>query len=82
MHNWINVVTGIVFVASILHSTLPPWDAEPFQQFPSFVKYYKILIYLIGYIAINARSTIYKSISTQTPGGPNGPQADSKAEAK
>jgi len=60
-----------VFVCSVLHSVLPPWDADPFAPFPTFVKYYKVLIYVIGYAAINARSTVWKSISTQTPGGVN-----------
>jgi hypothetical protein len=50
---------------------LPPWDADAFQPFPSFVKFYKVLIYVVGYVAVNARSTVYPSISTQTPGGVN-----------
>lgn len=66
-----DIVFEIVGGASLLHSLLPPWDAEPFQPFPTFVKYYKVFIYVLGYIAINLRSTVYKSISTQTTGGIN-----------
>jgi hypothetical protein len=78
LHKWIDIATRVVFVASILHSVLPPWDAEPFQPFPTFIKFYKVFIYVIGYVAINARSTIYKSISTQTNGGVNQSIASAK----
>jgi hypothetical protein len=75
-HKWLDIATRAVFVASILHSVLPPWDAEAFRPFPSFMKYYKLLIYILGYVAINARSTLYKSISIETPGrGGNGDPA-------
>jgi hypothetical protein len=56
---------------SVAHSFLPPWDADAFKPFPGFVKYYKVFIYIVGYVAINMRSTVYKSISTQTLGGVN-----------
>jgi hypothetical protein len=71
MPNWINIITRVVFVASVAHTLLPPWDADAFQPFPAFQKYYKVLIYLIGYVAINARSTVYPQISTQKTGGVN-----------
>lgn len=64
-----DIVFDVVVVCSVLHSTLPPWDF--LNDFPRAQKIYKVSIYLIGYIAINARSTIYKTISTQTPGGVN-----------
>jgi len=73
MHNWIDILTRTVFIASILHSALPPWDF--LNDFPKAQKVYKAAIYLIGYIAINARSTVYKSISTETLGGVNGDPA-------
>jgi len=58
-----NIVSAIVFFASILHSFLPPWDF--LQDFPKAQRWYKLVVYVIGYVAINGRSTVYKSISTQ-----------------
>jgi hypothetical protein len=78
MHNWIDLVTRAVLVASILHTFLPPWDADPFRAFPTFTKYYKVVIYVIGYVAINARSTVYKSISINNPNGTNAPNGGAK----
>lgn len=70
-HHWLDIITRTVFIASIAHTILPPWDADVFQPFPTFVKFYKVLVYLVGYVAINARSTVYPSISTQKTGGVN-----------
>jgi hypothetical protein len=58
-----NIVAGIVLIASVLHAVLPPWDF--LSDFPTAQKYYKLVVYVVGYIALNARSTLYKSISTQ-----------------
>lgn len=80
MHRWLDTVTRVVFVASILHSVLPPWDAEPLKPFPTFQKYYRLLIYVIGYIAISARSTVYPSISTQKVGGVNESTANASGD--
>jgi hypothetical protein len=71
VHGILDIIARTVFIASLVHSFLPPWDADAFKPFPSFVKFYKVLIYIVGYVAINARSTVYPSISTQTPGGVN-----------
>jgi hypothetical protein len=70
-HEVIDIVSRTVVISSVLHSALPPWDAEPFQAFPGFVRYYKLFIYIVGYVGLNARSTIYKSISTDKIGGVN-----------
>lgn len=64
----IHAIGGTIIVCSILHSTLPPWDF--LNDFPTLQKYYKLLIYVIGYVALNARSTVYKSISTTQPTQP------------
>ncbi len=69
--HWVDIIARVVLVASIAHTFLPPWDADAFQPFPGFVKFYKVLVYVVGYVAINGRSTIYPSISTQTNGGVN-----------
>ena len=58
----IKLGTEIVTGASILHTLLPPWDA--FDDFPTAQKYYKLFIYIVGYAALNGRSTLYQSIST------------------
>ena len=65
--------TEIVTGASILHTLLPPWDA--FNDFPKAQKYYRLFIYIVGYAALNGRSTVYQSISTtKSNGGPAAPQ--------
>lgn len=56
--NWEHIIVG----CSILHNFLPPWEA--FNEFPTLRKYYKLFIYLIGYVALNARSTFNPSLST------------------
>lgn len=61
-HKIFDIVTGITFICSLLHSLLPPWDG--FADFPRFQKYYKAFVYVIGYMGVNARSTVYKSIAT------------------
>jgi hypothetical protein len=61
-------------VSSVLHSVLPPWDweVEALADFPNAQRivirlvrnrWYKLLIYICGYIAFNARSSIWRSIS-------------------
>jgi hypothetical protein len=69
-HEAKDILFDIVVGCSVAHSFLPPWDF--LNDFPQAQKVYKAFIYLIGYVAINARSTVYKSISTETPGGVNG----------
>lgn len=71
LHEAKDILFSVIVGCSVLHTFLPPWDAEAFQPFPAFVKYYKVFIYVLGYVAINARSAVYKSISTETTGGVN-----------
>lgn len=61
MEHIIHFGLAIPVTASILHTILPPWEA--FSDFPSLQKYYKLFVYVVGYVAINARSTVWKSIS-------------------
>jgi hypothetical protein len=56
-------VTEVVSVASLVHTMLPPWDA--LGDFPRAQKYYKLFVYLVGYVALNGRSTVYSSLSTK-----------------
>ena len=65
----LNIITAITFGASILHTFLPPW--EFLNDFPMVQKYYKALVYFIGYVAISGRSTAYKSLSINNPQGVN-----------
>lgn len=58
----LKVITEIVAGASVLHTVLPPWEA--FNDFPSAQKYYKLLVYIVGYVALNGRSRVYPSLST------------------
>lgn len=73
MHLTLNSIfqygSAVVTICSILHSFLPPWDF--LNDFPRAQKYYKLLIYIIGYIALNARSTTWHLLSVNNPSGPN-----------
>lgn len=85
-HKLLDDATEIIASCSILHTLLPPWDWRPdfvtqgMAEFPRaqnvFFKtfnnrWYRILIYTIGFIALNGRSAIWKFISTKNPEGPN-----------
>jgi hypothetical protein len=60
--DWVKLATEIVAAASLAHTLLPPWEA--FNDFPALQKYYKLLVYLVGYVALNGRSTVYPTLST------------------
>lgn len=77
-HKIFDYVVGLSFVCSLLHSLLPPWDV--LQDFPKAQKYYKVVVYIIGYLAVNARSTVYKSISTN--GSTQGTKINDKENLK
>lgn len=72
MHHFFDIATAIVTICSILHTMLPPWEA--LNDFPRAQKYYKLAVYVIGYLALSGRSTLYKSISIQNPAGVNSPE--------
>lgn len=76
--HWALIGLEVSFACSILHSTLPPWDIEQLKPFPRLQSAYRLFIYVIGYVAINARSTVYKSISIQNPNGHNSCPTDIK----
>ena len=52
----------IIVVCSVAHNLLPPFDW--LDGFPTAQKYYKLLIYIVGYVALNARSTVWRQLST------------------
>ena len=60
----VKLATQIVAVSSLVHTLLPPWEA--LNDFPTLQKYYKLFVYLVGYAALNGRSTVYPSISTKS----------------
>lgn len=68
-HRILDLLTTVVAIASIVHTILPPWDF--LNDFPRAQKYYKVLVYIVGYVALNARSTVYQKISVNNPAGPN-----------
>ena len=70
-HEMIDIGMRVVIVCSIVHTFAPPWDAEALQPFPTLKNYYRLFIYIVGYVALNARSTVYKSISVGNPEGVN-----------
>lgn len=76
--DWITLGTEVITVSSVLHTVLPPYGWEPtfvsdgLSDFPAaqsvfrsvfHSRWYKLLIYVIGYVAVNARSTLWRSIS-------------------
>lgn len=85
-HAWIRYPAEVISFCSILHNILPPWDWKPkfveegLCDFPWCQKtfygilhnrYYKLVIYIVGYVAINMRSTLWKSISVSNPASQN-----------
>lgn len=84
--NIVSWITGISTLASTLHTFLPPWDwkskfvDESLVEFPTAQKlfytvfhnrYYRLLIYVCGYLAIAQRSNVWRFISVKNPTGPN-----------
>lgn len=74
--------TAASTLCSILHTFLPPWDWKPkiveegLSEFPGLQKifyatfhnrYYRLLIYTVGYLAIAQRSNFWKSLSINNP---------------
>jgi hypothetical protein len=59
----------VIAISSLLHTFLPPWDF--LDPWPGVQKYYKAFVYVVGYMALSGRSTVYKSISVSNPTGPN-----------
>jgi len=59
LFHWVPIViTG----CSLAHTLLPPW--EMLDEFPSARRYYRLFVYIVGYVALNLRSTAYaKQIS-------------------
>jgi hypothetical protein len=70
-HSAKDLVVEIVAGCALLHTVLPPYDADALRPFPTFQKYYRLLIYFLGYIGLSARSTVYRSISIENPRGRN-----------
>lgn len=68
-HDLIDAGTQIVAVCSLLHTMLPPW--ELLNDYPRIQKAYKLFVYTVGWFALNARSTVYKSISTKEGAEPS-----------
>jgi hypothetical protein len=65
----LDIGAKVVVAASIAHSCLPAW--EFLSDFPRAQKFYKAFIYLVGFVALNGRSTVHQSISISTAGGVN-----------
>lgn len=75
-HELKDYAVNTVAICSTLHAVLPPWDWQPqfvteglsdFPRAQNFMlgifrnRWYKLIIYTIGYIALNMRSTVWKS---------------------
>jgi len=69
LHHIVDIITEISVIASLLHTFLPPWDF--LNDFPQAQKVYKAFIYVIGYVAISGRSSVYRTISIKNAEGVN-----------
>ena len=49
-------VSNLIAICSVLHLILPSY--EIFDDFPTFKKYYKIVVLIIGGIALNRRESV------------------------
>lgn len=82
----VHVITLVTTVCGVAHTFLPPWDWNPdfikegLCEFPTVQtifrkalnnRWYRILIYTVGYVAIHGRSTVWNFISVKNPEGPN-----------
>jgi hypothetical protein len=74
VHELKDIGLAIIVTSSALHTLLPPWDweAEFLVDFPRaragivrvvHNRWYKLIVYLVGFVAINARSTLWRSIA-------------------
>lgn len=85
-HELIDYVTRSVALAGTLHTIMPPWNWRPkfvtegLADFPTAQKafygafsnrWYKLLVYIVGYVALHARSTLWRSLSIDNPKGVN-----------
>ncbi len=85
-HKLIDWGTQTIATCSVLHSILPPWDWNPdfvklgLREFPTSQKlfyalfnnrWYRVFVYIIGFAAINMRSTVWHFISVSNAEGPN-----------
>lgn len=53
---------NIVLISSVLHTALPPY--EVFSDYPGAMKFYKLILTLLSFLAVSRRSAVYQSIST------------------
>lgn len=58
-----DIGADVVVCARLALTFLPPWEA--FADYPRTQRFYKLCIYIVGWIALSQRSRVYKSISTQ-----------------
>jgi hypothetical protein len=73
--NLIHIALQVIVGASILHIFLPPYDI--FKDFPSFQRYYKLVLALVGYLALNVRTKMiqaYPSAKAALPSVPDEPK--------
>ena len=52
---WV-VVSNLISICSMLHILLPPY--ETFNDYPRMQKYYKLIVLIIGNIALNKRGDV------------------------
>jgi hypothetical protein len=55
----IHWILQIIVGASILHAILPPYDV--LNDFPNAQKYYKLLLAIVAYVALNVRTKVIQA---------------------
>jgi hypothetical protein len=71
IEHFLRIIAEVSFCASIVHTILPPWDWISPDDNPRLHKLYKIFVYVVGYVAMNARTTAFKELSINNPDGVN-----------
>ena len=57
-----HIALRVVAASSVAHIFLPPYDV--FNDFPRFQKYYKLLVAVVGYLALNARGKVIQAYAS------------------
>ena len=63
-----HILLRVIVAASVLHILLPPYDV--LDGFPTAQKYYKVLLAIVAWLALNLRTKLiqaYPSVRAQLP---------------
>lgn len=69
--SWVSIGEHVIVICSLLHMLLPPY--ETFDEFPTFKKWYKLVVLIVGNIALNKREAVVGIYSKSKPGNGGDP---------